>query len=88
MVESLSIAQCKVVQHLSQQKELKKIMRKTFTKIKNNICVNMDVERPLHRKDTEETTTKGVKRMMTKHHINARYVGRPNGTSQVTGTGI
>ena len=63
-------------------------MRKTFTKIKNNICVNMGVERPLHRKDTEETTTKGVKRMMTEHHINARYVGRPNGTSQVTGTGI
>ena len=84
MVQSLSIAQCKVVQHVSQQKELKKIMRKTFTKI----CVNMGVERPLHRKDTEETTTKGVKRMMTKPHINARYVGRPNGTYQGTGTGI
>ena len=48
----------------------------------------MGVEMPLHRKDTEETTTKGVKRMMTEHHINARYVGRPNGTYQVTGTGI
>ena len=47
----------------------------------------MGVERPLHRKDTEEITTKGVKRMMTEHHI-PRYVGRPNGTYQVTGTGI
>ena len=63
-------------------------MRKTFTKIKNNICVNIDVESPLHRKDTEETTTKGVKRMMTENHINARFVGRPYGTSQVNVTGI